>query len=415
VPSTAPRRRVGRFEFVTLIASAMALGALGIDLMLPAFAMMRADLGLPPGSPAIAGLVTSYFLGLAAGQLVYGPLSDRFGRRAALFVGFAIYILGALAAAVAPSLTWLLVGRFVWGVGAAGARVVTIAMVRDRFVGEEMSRAMSFIFSVFILVPVIAPTIGAAVVAVTSWRRLFVACAVVAAVVTVWAVRRLPETLPVEHQLELRFGRIARAAREVVSHRSTAGYAVAMTALYASFVSYLGSSEAIVAEVFGVPDRFPIIFGGLASMMGLSMLVNARIVGRVGLRRLAHATMIAYLAAAGLLAGLALVTGGRPPLALFLVSMALMLAAQAMLLPNLNTIAMGPMAHIAGTASSVIGSVQLAVGASIGAVIDRAFDGTVLPLALSFLGFGIAAAACIAWVEGRALFEPEPIVIAASE
>ena len=391
-------RSLGRVEFTSLLAMSMALAALGIDLMLPAFGAIREDLGLGPTSTAVAGLVTAYFLGLAAGQLVYGPLADRFGRRPALYVGYAIYGLGALLATVAPTLSLLLVSRFVWGLGAAGPRVVTLAVIRDSFEGERMSRAMSFVMAVFILVPVVAPTLGAGIVALGSWRWIFAACVIAVVAMALWSTR-LPETLRVEHQLELRFGRVARAAREVVSHRRTATYTLAMTALYGVFTSYIGSAEIIFGETFGRADDFPLIFGGLAAVMGVAMLVNARIVSRVGTRRLAHRVLLAYVAAAALLVVLALVTAGRPPLWLFLVGLAAMLASHALLIPNFNTIAMQPMGAIAGTASSVIGAVQLAVGALLGALLDQAFDGTVLPLAWGFLGYGVLALALVTWAE----------------
>lgn len=382
----------------------MALAALGIDLMLPAFGDIRADLGLSADSTAVTGLITAYFLGLALGQLAYGPLADRFGRRPTLFLGYGVYAVGALLGALLPSLGGLLVARFIWGLGAAGPRVVTLAVVRDRWEGERMSRAMSFIMAVFILVPIVAPTIGAAVTAVASWRLLFAGCVIAAAVMTVWASRRLPETLSPEAQRSLSFRRVAAAAREVATHRQTAAYTVAMTALYGVFTSYLGSSEVIYADVFDAADLFPFLFGGLAAVMGVAMLVNATVVDRFGTRRLAHGVLIGYLAAAAVLVGIGLATGGTPPLWLFMVGMALMLSAHALLIPNFNTIAMHPMGAIAGTASSVIGAVQLAVGALLGAVLDRMFDGTILPLAFGFLGYGVIAMLLVLWAEGGRLF-----------
>ena len=406
-PAAPPaRREPGRVELTALLAMSMALAALGIDLMLPAFGAMRADLGLAPDSNAVTGLVTAYFLGLALGQLVYGPLADRYGRRPTLFLGYGVYAVGALAAALLPTLAAIMVARFVWGLGAAGPRVITLAVVRDRWEGESMARAMSFIMAVFILVPIVAPTIGAGVSAIVSWRWLFGGCVVAAGLMLVWAGRRLPETLAVEAQQELRFRRVARAARQVATHRQTATYTLAMTALYGAFTSYLGSSEVIYAEVFDASDLFPFLFGGLAAVMGVAMLVNARVVRHLGTRRFAHAVLLGYLVAASVLVGIAVVTGGTPPLWLYMVGMALMLSAHALLIPNFNTIAMHPMGAIAGTASSVIGAVQLAVGALLGAVLDRTFDGTILPLSLGFLGYGVLAVLLILWAEQGRLFRP---------
>jgi MFS transporter, DHA1 family, multidrug resistance protein len=399
------RRALGRVEFTSLLAMSMALAALGIDLMLPAFGVMRTELGLAPDSTALAGVVTAYFLGLAGGQLVYGPLADRFGRRPTLYLGYGIYLVGAIAATVSPSLTLLLVSRFVWGIGAAGPRVVTMAVIRDAYEGERMSRAMSFVMAVFILVPILAPSLGAAIVALGSWRWVFGACAIAVAIMALWAVR-LPETLREEHRRQLRFDRLAEAARFVVSDRHTVAYSLAMTSLYGVFTSYIGSSEIIFGETFDRASLFPIIFGGLAGVMGLAMLGNARIVGRVGTRRLGHAVLLTYVGAAAATLTLSLATGGRPPLALFLVALAVMLACHALLIPNFNTIAMHPMAAVAGTASAVIGATQIAVGALLGSLLDRAFDGTVLPMSFGFLGYGLIALALVLWAERGRLFAP---------
>jgi len=397
--------QLGRVEFTTLLAMAIALTALGIDLMLPLFPAMRSDLGLPEGSTAVGGLVTTYFLGLAIGQLLYGPLADRFGRKPALYLGFGIYGVGALAAALSPTLSWLLVARFVWGFGAAGPRVITLAIVRDTFDGERMSRAMSSIMAVFILVPVVAPSLGALVGGLIGWRWLFGFCLLASIAVTLWS-RRLPETLAPEHRLELRFGRIARAARFVTGNRTTVGYALALTVLYGSFISWLGSAELVFSEVFDRAELFPVLFGGLAAVMGIAVFTNGRIVERIGLRRLGHGVLVAYLLAASLLVVLVVGTGGRPPMWAFLLAMAPVLCSHALLIPNFNTIAMEPMKAVAGTASAFIGAVQIAGGALLGALLDRTFDGTVLPLSLGFLGMAVVAAGLIVWAERGRLFRP---------
>jgi MFS transporter, DHA1 family, multidrug resistance protein len=407
VPTTSPsRRRLGSAEFTALLALSMALAALGIDLMLPAFPEIREGLGRAPDSTAVAGIVTTYLLGLALGQLVYGPVSDRYGRRRALYVGYGIYAFGALASTVAPDLQVLLVARFVWGFGAAGPRTVTLAVIRDSFEGDRMSRAMSFVMAVFILVPVLAPTLGAAIVSVVAWRWLFAVCFLAAAAMALWATR-LPETLRDEHRLaDLRFGRVLTSARYVIANRQTAGYTLALTALYGVFTSYLASSEIIFGRTFDRAGSFPLIFGGLAGTMGLAMLANARAVGRVGARRLSHLVLVFYVGAAGVLAGLAWLTEGRPPFWLFLAGLAVMLMSHALLIPNFNTVALAPMGHVAGTAAAIIGTVPTAVGALLGALLDRAFDGTVLPVSFGFLGYGVLALLVVLWAERGRLFQP---------
>lgn len=400
------RGTVGPRELTWFLALSMALAALGIDVMLPAFGAIREGFGLPETSTAVTGVLTTYFLGLAVGQLVYGPIADRFGRKPTLVVGYAIYGMAALASALAPTLGALLVSRFVWGIGAAGPRVVTQAVVRDTFEGEAMSRAMSMIMAVFILVPVLAPSMGAAMLTVVSWRWLFAICVAAVVAVSLWS-RRLPETLKDEHRIpQLRFGRVADAARLVVSNRQTVGYSLAMTVLWGAFTGYLGGSEIIVSEVYGMPTAFPLVFGGLALFMGAGMLANARVVHRFGIRRMAHSVLVAYVLLAAALAAVVFTSGGRPPFPVLLVGLAAMLLCQALLVPNLNTVAMTPMAAIAGTAASVVGSVQIALGATLGSLIDRAFDGTVRPLALAFVGYGLLALALVLWAERGRLFRP---------
>lgn len=386
-------------EVIALLAMSMALTALGIDLMLPAFAEIRDDLGMPPGSPAVAGLVTAYFLGFALGQLAYGPVADRFGRRPVLYAGYGLYAVGAVLSAVAPSLGLMLFVRFVWGLGAAGPRVAAMAMVRDRFEGDQMSRVMSSIMAVFVLVPVVAPALGAVVVSVVSWRWLFAGCAVAAAVVALWAIR-LPESLPAEQRMErLRFGPVLRGAQHVLSNRQTVTYMLAMTVLYGVFISYLGSSENIISETYDRADSFPLIFGGLAATMGVAMLVNGRIVERFGVHRMSHTALLVYVALAGLYLGMALTSGGRPPLSAFIVGTAALLACHAFLIPNLNAIAMAPMGRAAGMAASVIGAVQIAGGALLGSLLDRSFDGTIRPLAVGFFVYGLVALAFVLLAE----------------
>lgn len=400
-----PRPRLGRVEFTSLLALSMSLTALGIDVMLPAFGAIRSDLGLPADSVRVAGAVTTYVLGLAIGQLAYGPLSDRFGRKPILYVGYGLYFVAALASAIAPDLSFLLAARFIWGLGAAGPRVITAAIVRDRFEGEAMARAMSFIFAVFIVVPILAPSLGALILTLGSWRWVFGLCAVAALVMALWAMR-LVESLDTAHRLELRPRRLYEAGRTVLTHRHTVGYTAALTLLTGAFLSYLASSEIIFGEVFGLAREFPVLFGALAAVMGAAMLANARMVGRVGTRRMAHLVLETYVVLTVLFAGAMWVTGGRPPVALFVIGMAAVLAAHALMIPNFNTVALQPMAAIAGTASAVIGTVSTAGGAGIGFLIDRSFDGTVLPLAVAFAFLGVLALGCIAWAERGKLLGP---------
>jgi len=401
------RQLLSRRHFTALLSMIMALGALAIDLMLPAFDDMREHFGLPPDSTQVAQVVTMFLFGLALAQFFYGPLADRFGRKPVLYLGLAIYALGALGSLLAPSLELILVSRFIWGVGAAGPRVVSISIVRDFYSGEEMSRAMSYIMAVFILVPVLAPSIGAALIAVFPWQSVFAFAVVMAAIVAVWA-RVLPETLEVADRVPIDRRSIIASTKTVLTHRQTMGYTMAMTMTFAVFSSYLASSERIFGEFYGRPDEFPLIFGAIAGVMGISILANASLVGRIGARRITHGALVGYLVAALAFNLVSFQAGGHLAFWVFVGGLVVMVSLHALLIPNFNTIAMLPMGHIAGTASAVIGTISLALGAAFGAVIDRQYQDSAAPLVISFAVFGGLALLWILWAERGQLFQPPP-------
>jgi len=253
--------RLGRVEFIVLMSVLMALTALAIDMMLPAFGDMRSTFGLEPDSNAVAPVVTVFLLGIGLGQPLWGPLSDSLGRKRIIWIGLAIYALGAVGAAFAPSLGVLLVWRFLSGFGAGAVRVATLGVLRDAYAGEQMAKVLSYIMAVFILVPTIAPSIGAVVLAFGSWRvifAVFVACALLAGL---WATR-LPETLPQERRIALNLATLAGAAKAVVTSRFAMGLTIARMAVFAFFASYLASSQVIIDDVFELGDWFPLILGG---------------------------------------------------------------------------------------------------------------------------------------------------------
>ncbi len=391
--------RPGSKEFTLFLASTMALTALGVDIMLPAFGDIRAGFGLAPDSVEVARLVTFYFVGIAVGQVFYGPLADYFGRKRTIYFAGGLYGLGAVLSALAPTLGLALGARFLWGLGAAGTRVIVASVVRDVYSGDRMARAMSMVFSIFILVPVFAPALGALILTFASWRAVFGFCALYAVAVLLWS-RRLPETLAPENRLEdLTFRRMWTAGRFVVTNRITFGHTVALAVLFGVFMSYLASSEIMFREVFGVVEAFPYYFGGLAAVMGASMFFNGRIVERIGMVRLSRITMIGYMAASAVFMLWVLSEGGRPPLWLFVGGMAVMLAIHALLIPNLNSRALEPMGAVAGMAAAIVGTASTLIGATLGALLDARFDGTVAPFTVALFAASVIAAALIRWSE----------------
>jgi DHA1 family bicyclomycin/chloramphenicol resistance-like MFS transporter len=390
--------RISRAEFIVLMSVLMALTALATDMMLPAFGDMRSTFGLPPDSNAVAPVVTMFFLGVGLGQPLLGTLSDSLGRKRILWLGLAIYALGALGAAFAPSLGVLLAWRFLSGVGAGAVRVATLGVIRDAYAGERMAKVLSYIIAVFILVPTIAPSIGAALLVVGSWQVIFaafVACALLAAA---WTIR-LPETLPRERRIALDLGELATAAKAVVTSRFAMGLTLARMAVFGFFASYLASSQVIVDDVLDRGELFPVIFAGGALVIGTGMLLNPGLLDRLGLRRLLRFTLSGYLGAALVFASVAVATGGRPPPWLYLASLFPVLLAYSFVLANMTSAAMMPMGNIAGTAAALLGTIVMLGGASLGAVIDFSFDGSVTPFALAGVVVGLAAYVLYRWAD----------------
>ena len=388
----ATRPHPGRNETLAMLSAVMALMAMAIDLMLSAFDEMRITFGLDPTSNEVAGVVTVFFMGLAVAQLFFGPITDRFGRKSVLYASVAVYVLGAVGSALAPTLPLLLVARFVWGVGAAGARVVATAVARDLFEGVEMARAMSQIMAVFVLVPVIAPTVGAGIVAILPWRAVFWACAIWAVAMAAWT-RRLPESLPPERRRRLDRSDIASAYAEFARTRPTLWFSISSVFLQSVFTMYLASAELIVSEIFGRRSAFPVVFGVIAIGFGIAALVNGRLVGRFGVRPVMNTMLVSLIIGAVLLVAVTLAGDGTPSFWVFMPLLAVLLAQFMFLMPNMNAEALEPVPHIAGTASSLSGGLRMAGGAGLGGVVAARIDTSLPPFALAFLVFILLAAA----------------------
>jgi DHA1 family bicyclomycin/chloramphenicol resistance-like MFS transporter len=384
------RRQPSRLELRAFAGLSMASAAISIDLILPAFGRIRADLGLAPGSAATAGLVTAFFLGMAVGPIPFGLLADRFGRRLVLLATCALFVGGALAAAAVPSLHWMLWARFAWGLGAAGLRVIAVATIRDRFVGADMAREMAFAMTVFILVPVVAPALGAGLIKIMPWRGTFLVCAAFAAAIALWSLR-LPETLPVDRRQPLQMRQVWVATAAIARSRAALLYTLASVAIFGAFSSYLASSERVIDEVFHRRSWFPFIFGGIAILMGAGSMSVGRNVERIGLDRLIRWSLVAYTVAAVAMYSVSLSSGGHPAFWPYIVLLALVLVGHNVLFPNLNAAAMVPVGHVAGTAAAVYAAVTTAAGAIVGSWLDHAFDGTVNRFSLAFGVAGVVS------------------------
>ena len=399
LPGEGPRP--GPREVIGLLAGLMALNALAIDAMIPALPAIGSDLHVLNENDRQL-VVVAYMLGFGSTQLIWGPLADRYGRKPILAAGIALYAAFALLCAIAGSFAILIAGRAAMGASAAVTRVLVVTMVRDLFDGEAMARVMSLVFMVFMVVPVLAPSIGQAILLAAPWRAIFVLLAIYGAVMLVWSWFRLPETLHPEYRRSLAPREIATAALATVTEPLSRGYTLALTVTFAGLIAYISSIQQIVFDVFKAPGAIGIVFGAVAAPMALASWTNARVVGRYGLRLVGHGGALAF--AIVTVAHALIATAGVENLALFVVLQGLAMVCFAFTSSNLSTLAMEHMGPIAGTASSVQGVVGTIGGAAIGYAIGHAFNGTVLP----FL-WGLAICASVAFVlvlltEPRRLF-----------
>ena len=379
-----------RNEFIALLALLFATIAISIDAMLPALPQIALDLS--PEDPNKAQLViTSFVLGMGLGTLFAGPLSDAFGRKTTILAGFVLYIFAALACWAAPSLETLLIARVVQGIGAAAPRTVSIAMVRDMFKGREMARIMSFAMMIFTLVPAVAPLMGQGVIALAGWQAIFVAYVAFALLVMGWFTLRQPETLPQEARRPLSWHALAAASAEVLSHRvvqiSIAAQALTMGMLFAT----LSSMEGIFSDLFGRGDSFPLWFGVIAMASMIGSILNARLVMRLGMRRMVTVTYGALLALTLAYLGLVAVMPEGSGFALHILWSVVLFAVMGLTLGNLNALAMEPVGHVAGMAASVTSAIATVVSVVLAVPVGLMFDGTQVPLLLGVAGYGALA------------------------
>ena len=370
-------------EFIALVALTTSLVAMSIDTMLPALGDIATDLRL--GDPNDRQLVlTAFFGGMTVGQLVCGPVSDSIGRKPALYAGLGCFLVGAICCALTQSFPLLLLGRVLQGFGAAGPRIVSVAVVRDLYSGRGMARVMSFVQSVFILVPVMAPAFGQTILLIGSWRLLFWILAAVAVLDAVWFGLRQPETLAAERRSPLSLRRVLSAMAEVLGNRVALNYTLATGVVFGAFISYLTTSQQIFQEQYGLGKLFPVCFGACAFSIGLASFANARLVMRFGMRKLSRWAVSAEVLLSLVFLGVVLSCDGHPPLAVFLLGMMLCFFCNGLLFGNYNARAMMPMGHIAGAAAAISGALSSLVGVAFGTPLGRAYDGTVAPVVFAF-------------------------------
>ena len=388
---TTPVRPKDEREFIAFAALLTSAIALSIDMLLPAFAELRSTFGMEPTSNLPGLTITCIFVGMAIGMPIYGPLADTFGRLPILRIGIALFALGALGATLAPNLGFLLASRVLWGIGCAAPRTISQAMIRDKFEGDDMARVMAIVQTVFFAGPVLAPVIGDLLLrSGGTWRLTMLFGLVIAVVMWLWSFR-VAESLQASNRRELSFATTRQGIRIVFGNRITIGYALTLLFSGGAFYSFLSSSELIVSEIFDRPSWFVPYFSITMCVMAAVALTGSRVVGRVGARRLGHSALGFQLAVSLLMLILALATNGVPPVGMWMVLMSAQIAAMVVMMPNMTTLALEPMGSLAGTAASTIGFITLALGAILGAVIDRQIATTVTPLAIGYFAYTTVA------------------------
>ena len=388
-------------EFVPLIAALMALGSLGIDSMLPALPAIGSSLGVVTENERQL-IVTAFLIGMGLGQLIHGPLADRYGRRPVMIGALVVYFASNIVAALAGDFALMLAMRAVGGVSIAATRVVTIALVRDCYTGRAMARVMSLAFIVFMIMPVLAPTFGQTILLFGAWRWIFGMTALGTAIVVGWFSLRMPETLRPEDCRPLAPRRIALGWWRTVTDRWSLGYTLASAALLGALYGYINSVQQIMFDTFHRPRLLVAVFAITAATMALTNFMNARLVMRLGTRVISHTALLTQIALSGI--HLAIALAGYETLTTFIILQALTMGCFGLATSNFSAMAMENMGHIAGSASSVQGFIGVTGGALIGAVIGQAFRGTTVPLYVGFFGAGLIALALILVTERGRLF-----------
>ena len=391
---------IGFGEFVALSAAMMSTQAIAIDAMLPAFPAIVAALKVSNPNHG-QWIVTAYMAGLGTGQLVWGLMSDRFGRRPIVLGGIGLYVVAALVCGLTKSFEALLAWRFVHGLAAASATVVR-SIVRDLYSGRQMARVLSLTFVVFLTVPVLAPSLGQAILWMGSWRYIFIVCGVFASSVWLCAFLRLPETLHPEYRLSLDPAHILRAVRLVVVNRISMFYTFAMTVLFGSLIAYVGMVQQIFADAFHRPRIMPLMFALCAVFMGVAAFTNSRLVGRLGMRLISHSAILVFIAVSAL--HVAIVALGWEQLWTFVVLQAATMATFSLSVSNFGAMAMEPVGAVAGIGASLQGCISTGGAAIVGAVIGREFNGTTQPLATGSLCCGFIALGFVLAAERGRLF-----------
>jgi DHA1 family bicyclomycin/chloramphenicol resistance-like MFS transporter len=387
-------------EFVILVSMMMSLLALSIDAVLPALPQISSDLNVQQTNNRQL-VVSMIFLGLALGQLFFGPLSDKTGRKPAIYLGYALYIAGSLLSLFAFSFPMMLFGRFLQGSGVSAPRSVTLALVRDKYESRAMAQVMSFVMTVFIMVPMVAPLLGQTILLFSGWRSIFGTYVLLAAITLIWFALRMPETLAPEDRAPFSLHRILKTTREIIKIRPSLGYTITAGLVSGAFLGYLNSAQQIFQEQYALGELFPLFFAVNAFSIGLASFLNARLVVRHGMRFLVRWALLVILGFSVVATGVALLTAGQPPLWLLMPYFMPVFFCIGILFGNMNALAMEPLGRIAGIGAAVVGSLSTLISVLLGTMIGQSYNGTVGPLVAGITILTAASLLVMRWADAE--------------
>lgn len=385
-----------------MVAALMSLNAMAIDIMLPALSNISKYYSLERANDQQL-VIFAYIAGFGAPQLIFGPISDRFGRKGLLSICLIGYAIAGLACIMTNSFVTLLIARFIQGIFASGVRVIAVSIVRDLLAGRAMARIMSLVMTVFMVVPILAPTIGAGVMLIAPWQWTFGVLSLAAVLNLLWIQIRLPETLRAEDRQPLNPQQTGKAYWQVLTTRITCGYMCASGVIFGALFAFVAASEQIFTDVFGQHETFALWFAGVAGSLAAANFLNSRIVEKYGMRRISHSVLILFIVLA--LANVITLSTVGEKLWLFYPLFCLTFGCFGMLGANFTALAMEPQGKIAGTASAAYGFASTTVASLIGYMVAGQFDGTVAPFMWGFVALGVSSLSIIFVTEGYRLFQ----------
>lgn len=389
-PETEKEQRKSHIEFIVLMVLLMSLVALSIDTILPALDVMANELNIKNHNN-IQLVISMLFFGLSCGLLIFGPLSDAFGRKNILYVGMLFFLMGLLISIYSENLTFMLIGRFIQGIGAASCRVISLAMVRDKYDGIELAKIISLIIAFFLFIPTIAPTIGKAILLISAWSSIFWFLFIFVFICLALLFFRQPETLPISSREKFNWGKILFSFMATLKNPLSCSYILAAGLLYGTFIGYLNSAQQILESQYELGDKFVFYFGFIAASFAFSSFTNSYFVTVFKIEKICLIALVMMILISFSFFIFAYIYVERIDLIYFLVFIIAYFCCLGHLFANLTALALQPFGHMTGLATSVISSIQTFLGVIVGTIIGQTYNGTVLPLVTGFLISGSMA------------------------